>query len=150
MTNDTKVTDLHGLLESGDEAIPLADLASLLGCSKNELRKLLRGPLRSSVRWARREPEPAVYSVADGRTAFEPHRAEIEARRRHVIELEAAGRAARAARIAAADAANVTLRASQKPAKPRPEKVDQKNPPRMPKFRTPEVIVMTRRPSVRP
>jgi hypothetical protein len=153
MTTDAKefqVTDPDGLLENGEEAIPLANLAAILGCSNNMLRELLRGPLRT-VRWARREPAPAVYSVADARAAFEPHRAELEARRLRAIEVEASGRAARAARIAAADAANAALRASQKPRRPGERKPAKKgSPPRQTPAQTPEVIVLARRPSVRP
>jgi hypothetical protein len=173
MTTDTKeqeITDPHGLLGSGEELLPLGQLASLLGCSKNALRELLHGPLRN-VRWARREPEPAVYSVADARTAFEPHRADVEAKRQRHIELEASGRAAalaaKEARIAAdakrkAEAARlprVSRPRNSEPAspaassKPGGEKLAPQNLPptssRRP-ARTPEVIVLARRPSQRP
>jgi hypothetical protein len=173
MTNDTKeqqIADPHGLLESGQEVLPPGQLASILGCSKNALRELLHGPLRK-VRWARREPEPAVYSVADARMAFEPHRAEVEAKRQRHIELEASGRAAanaaKEARIAAdakrkAEAARLQRGPGQgdsKPSspaaspKPSGEKWVKKNLPPTPSRRqtsTPEVIVLARRPSVRP
>jgi hypothetical protein len=147
------VTDRFGLLESGEELASLGQLALALGCSNNVLRELLAGPMRKSVRWARREPAPTVYSVVAARAAFEPHRAEVEARRLRAIELEATGRAARAARIAAADAANIALRATQKPTKPTERKLANKAPPprqAAPQPRAPEVIVLARRPSVRP
>jgi hypothetical protein len=150
---EPRVTDRFGLLESGEELASLGQLALALGCSNNVLRELLAGPMRKSVRWARREPAPTVYSIADARAAFEPHRAEVEARRLRAIELEATGRAARAARIAAADAANIALRASQKATKPTESKLAHKAPsPRQtpPQPRAPEVIVLARRPSVRP
>ncbi len=173
MTIDTKeqqISDPHGLLESGEELAPIGQLASLLGCSNNELRKLLQGPLRG-VRWARREPEPAVYSVADARAAFEPHRAEVEARRQAHVDLEASSRAARVARVAAnvdADAKR-KAEAASRPEIP-PQAVFKRSPPaaspkpsgenwvkenlpptssrRQPS--APEVIVLARRPSVRP
>jgi hypothetical protein len=173
MTTDTKeqqIPDPHGLFESGEELLPLGQLASVLGCSKNALRELLHGPLRN-VRWARRESEPAVYSVADARTAFEPHRAEVEAKRQRHIELEASGRAAalaaKEARIAAdvkrkAEAARLqrvpgqgNAKPSSPAASPRPrgEKWVKKNLPPTASRRqpsAPEVIVLARRPSQRP
>lgn len=150
---EPRVTDRFGLLESGEELASLGQLALAVGCSNNVLRELLAGPMRKSVRWARREPAPTVYAVADARAAFEPHRAEVEARRLRAIELEATGRAARAARIAAADAANIALRSSQRPPKPTEGKSAKKAPPprqSSPPPRAPEVIVLARRPSVRP
>jgi hypothetical protein len=172
MTNETtpQVTDPHGLLESGEPTLPMGQLASLLGCSKNALRELLHGPLRS-VRWARREPAPAVYSVADTQAAFEPHRAEIEARRKRHLELEASGRsaalAAKEERIAAdarrkADGASrppVSRQENIKPSspaastKPRGEKSAKETlPPTSSRRQTsaPEVIVLARRASQRP
>jgi hypothetical protein len=173
MTTDTKeqqISDPHGLLASGEELLPLGQLASVLGCSKNALRELLHGPLRY-VRWARREPEPALYSVADARTAFEPHGAEVEAKRQRHIEFEASGRAAaftaKEARIAAdakrkAEAARLprvpgqgNSKPSEPAASPKPsgEKWAKKNfPPISSRRQTsaPEVIVLARRPSQRP
>jgi hypothetical protein len=174
MTNETatepEVTHPHGLLESGERTLPIGELASLLGCSKNALRELLHGPLRN-VRWARRESEPAVYCVADARAAFEPHRAEVEAKRQRHIELEASGRAAahaaKEARIAAdakrkleaAKLPQVSRQGNVKPsspaASPRPsgEKWVKKNLPATSSRRqpsAPEVIVLARRPSQRP
>jgi hypothetical protein len=160
-----QITDPHGLLESGEELAPVGQLASLLGCSKNALRELLHGPLRS-VRWARREPDPTVYAVSDARLAFEPYRAEVEARQQRHVELEASGRAAalaaKEARIAAdakrkAEAARRPQFSHSKPsppaAKPSGEKRAKKNSPPtspQPQHRTPEVIVLARRPSQKP
>jgi hypothetical protein len=171
MTNDIgtepQITDPHGLLERGEELLPLAQLASVLGCSKNTLRELLHGPLRG-VRWARREPEPAMYCVGDARVAFEPHRVEIEARRQAHLELEASNRSARVARVAAnvdadtmrkAEAAKLPRflrQGNAKPAgspKPSGEKWVKKNLPPTSSRRqpsAPEVIVLARRPSQRP
>jgi hypothetical protein len=169
-TKEQQITDPHGLLESGEKLLPLAQLASVLGCSKNALRELLHGPLRG-VRWARREPEPAVYCVADAWVAFEPHRAEVEAKRLRHIELEASGRAAadtaRAGRIAVdakrkAEAARRQQLPGQGNAKPSSPAASPKPsgetsakkslPPTSSRRQTsaPEVIVLTRRPSVRP
>jgi septum formation inhibitor MinC len=151
-TGKPRVTDAHGLLDSGEELATLAALASMLGCSRNALRALLQGPLRA-VRWARREPEPTVYCVADARAGFEPHRAEIEGRRQQTIELERAGRAAKAARTAAANApgakpatkATPVARATEQ--KPRWAK---ESAIRSGQRHSPEVIVLARRPSTRP
>jgi len=147
-----RVTDAHGLLDSGEELATLASVASMLGCSKNALRALLEGPLRA-VRWARREPEPAVYCVADARSGFEPHRAEIEGRRQQTIELESAGRAAKAARIAAANAPGAKPATKATPiARATEQKQEWAREPtiRSGRPRAPEVIVLARRPSTRP
>jgi hypothetical protein len=151
-TGRRRVSDAHGLLDSGEELATLAALASMLGCSRNALRALLQGPLRA-VRWARREPEPAVYCVADARAGFEPHRAEIEGRRQQTIELERAGRAAKAARNAAANApaakpsikGTPIARATEQKPKWAKESAIRRGQPR-----APEVIVLARRPSTRP
>jgi hypothetical protein len=159
MTNETatepEVTDPHELLESGQELATLAQLARLLSCSARMLNELLQGPLNARVRFVRRKPGPWLYSVTDARVAVEPYRAAIEARRQRAIELEASNRAAKAARIAASQVAPpkpevmVTTPIAKPAAKPSP--VSTKQPP-MPKSRapSPEVIVLPRRPSVRP
>lgn len=87
-TTEPRIADRFGLLESGEELASPANLSRILGCSNNELRKLLQGPLRS-VRRARRAPDHALYSAADARTVFEPRRLEVEARRHRASEVEA-------------------------------------------------------------
>jgi hypothetical protein len=62
--SERRVTDPHGLLESGEELLPLGQLASVIGCSKNALRALRT----VGVTW-RREPlrrmrNPAVTGAA--------------------------------------------------------------------------------------
>jgi hypothetical protein len=156
-TKEQQVTDPHRLLESGEDLASLSELASMLGCSNNALHKLLDGPLRGAVRWARREPAPAVYCVADARAGFEPLRAEVEASRRRAIEVQEAARAAKAARIAAANSPTAKTQTMDPKARPvaKPTQQEQRSAKDFPISRrqppvTPEVIVLRRRPSVRP
>lgn len=97
--------DPHNLLSSGEELATEAELARLLGVSRKVLVSLLRGVLAEQVRFVRYANQAWRYSVADARTAVEPHRPAIEARRRKADELEASNRAKAAARRALAAAA---------------------------------------------
>lgn len=97
-----QVVDPHNLLTSGEELADERELAKILGVSRKVLCALLRGAMASHVRLVRYAKSPWRYSVADARTAIEPHRAAIKERRRKADELDAANRARAAARRKAA------------------------------------------------
>jgi hypothetical protein len=107
---ESQVIDPSRLFESAEELATLANLARQLGCSGKALKALLRGPLRTLVRFAHRKPGPVLYSMSDAREHFEPHRAEVEARRQRALEVEAAACAA----AVAAKAARVEADAKRK------------------------------------
>jgi hypothetical protein len=117
--------DPHGLLASGEPLATASELAAILGVSGKALRELLGGllyprpdALGPVVRFVRGSPGPLRYSVADARTAIEPHRGAIEERRRRAAEQQAQ-HAAKQARLAASSAAPSTRGATRKaPATP--------------------------------
>jgi nucleoid-associated protein YgaU len=94
------VTDPHDLISSGEELATEAELARILGVSRNVLRQMLHGVLYTHVRFVRYANAAWRYCVSDARAAIEPHRPAIEARRREAAEREVAERAAAAARRA--------------------------------------------------
>jgi hypothetical protein len=149
--------------------VPLAHLASLFSCSKAALRDLFDGPLVGRVRTV--HGDPRMYDLQDAQRELEPYRDELQAKRQRHIDLEANNRAAalaaKEARIAAdtkrkAEATkrpqgsrqgNVEPSSPATSPKPSGEKWAKNNvPPTSSRRQTsaPEVIVLPRRPSVRP
>jgi hypothetical protein len=152
-TTEPLVSDPRGLLTSGEELAPSGQLALALGCSRKALESLLGGPLYRLVRFVRQKPGPTLYSVSDVRTAFEPYRAGIEARKAQADAMQASQLAAKRAKGAARLAAPSTPapKAKIKLAKENPPPNPPKSrPPARSKYPVPEVIVLARRPSVRP
>jgi hypothetical protein len=138
-----EITDPHGLLQSGEELATIGEIAPRLGCSKTALASLLHGPLHELVRRVCYNPGTR-YCVADVVKHYEPHRAEVEARRARGEALENGQRAASAKAKADRQAAHAALMAKKKAREAKKAKVAPAAPAPVAKVPTKPVQVTSR------
>jgi hypothetical protein len=97
--------DPHGLMAAGAELATEAEIAKILGISRNALSTLLRHELAERVRFVRASPR--LYSMDDAKAAIVPMLPALEQERAQRAEREAAQVAAAAQRRAERQLAHV-------------------------------------------
>ncbi len=111
--------DPHGLVAAGVELATEAEIAKILGISRNALSTLLRHDLAERVRFVRASPR--LYSMDDAKAAIVPMLPALEEERAQGAQREAAQVNAAAQRRAERQIAHVALIAAKqaKAARPR-------------------------------
>ncbi len=103
--------DPHGLIAAGAELATEAEIAKILGISRNTLNTLLRHELAERVRFVRASPR--LYSIEDAKAAIVPMLPALAEERARHVQREAAQVAAAAQRRAERQLAHVALVATK-------------------------------------